>query len=519
MPKRAHKSLIFVGVPLLLCASFIKLGIRPWSSALVKVLPDGRLIYHPDKQGNILPDFSRVGYMQGDVEPPEVPVVKTIEAVKDGSSQAVIQNAINEVSNYPLDKNGFRGAILLKRGVYKIEGTIQIHTSGIILHGEGEGKSGTRLIATGTMQRSLINVSGTGSLREIKKSQVKITDQLVPVGSKSFRVASAEHFKKGDSVIVFRPGTANWIHDLKMDQIIERKGTLQWSPGQYDLAFERIITNVAGNRVFLDNPIVMEMESKYGGGSIMSYHYPGRIEKVGIENLYCGSTYTSDTAENHGWIAIRMDKVKNSWVRRVTSQYFGYACVSLGYGARNISVLHSNCLDAKSVITGGRRYSFANDGQMNLFMDCHSTEGRHDYVTGARVCGPNVFYNCTANNTHADIGPHHRWATGTLYDNIKTMGEINVQDRGNWGSGHGWSGVTQILWNCSAKAAVVQDPWVSGHNYCIGLQGSIGKARFPQRDQGIWEGQNRKSLQPASLYIAQLKQRLEGHPEHGQKNK
>ena len=63
-------------------------------------------------------------------------------------------------------------------------------------------------------------------------------------------------------------------------------------------------------------------------------------------------------------------------------------------------------------------------------MNCQSTEGRHDYVTGARVCGPNVFYNCTAFQTYADIGPHHRWAVGTLYDNIITDGEINVQDRG-----------------------------------------------------------------------------------------
>jgi hypothetical protein len=114
------------------------------------------------------------------------------------------------------------------------------------------------------------------------------------------------------------------------------------------------------------------------------------------------------------------------------------------------------------VITGGRRYSFSNNGQCNLFTNCHTTEGRHDYVTGSKTLGPNVFYNCTAKKTHADIGPHHRWAVGTLYDNIVTDGEINVQDRGNWGSGHGWAGVTQVLWNCTVKRAAVQSPWASG---------------------------------------------------------
>lgn len=81
------------------------------------------------------------------------------------------------------------------------------------------------------------------------------------------------------------------------------------------------------------------------------------------------------------------------------------------------------------------------------------------------------FYNCTAFQTYADIGPHHRWAVGTLYDNIITDGEINVQDRGQMGSGHGWAGVTQVLWNCRAKRAAVQNPWTSGNNYNIGMKG------------------------------------------------
>jgi hypothetical protein len=82
--------------------------------------------------------------------------------------------------------------------------------------------------------------------------------------------------------------------------------------------------------------------------------------------------------------------------------------VSLQSDARNITVTDCNCFDAKSIITGGRRYSFNNSGQMNLIMNCHTTEGRHDFVTGARTRGPNVFYNCTSSTTHADIGPHHR---------------------------------------------------------------------------------------------------------------
>jgi hypothetical protein len=143
-------------------------------------------------------------------------------------------------------------------------------------------------------------------------------------------------------------------------------------------------------------------------------------------------------------------------------------------------------------------------------MNLTAADGRHDYVTGARVCGPNVFYNCRATRTHADIGPHHRWSAGTLYDNIVTDGEINIQDRGNWGSGHGWSGVTQVLWNCTVKRAAVQSPWVSGKNYAIGLQGGKYAGRLEGKPDGEWEGLNKAGLSPASLYLAQLKARKAG---------
>ena len=486
--------------------SFV-LPFPPWESKFIKVNKDGSLKYIPDEKGNIIPDFSHVGYYGGDKDIPDVAVVKTIEPAAEGTSEAIIQSAIDEVSQKPLDKNGFRGTILLKKGTYKVPEEIKIETSGIILRGEGDNINGTRLIAQSKKQVSLINVSGKGNITEIKNTRVKITDEYVPVGSFSFTVSSGAGFTKGDRIIVFRPGTEEWIKDLKMDQIEERDGTKQWQPKEYDLQFERIITKLEGNKIFIDNPIVLAMETKYGGGEVYKYSFEGRINHVGIENIYCESEFESDTAENHGWDAIAFNKLENSWVRNVTAKYFGYSCVNLGSLVKNVSVLNSNCFDHKSVITGSRRYSFNNTGQLNLFMNCHATDGRHDYVTGARTNGPNVFYNCTAAKTHADIGPHHRWSSGTLYDNIVTDGEICIQDRGNWGSGHGWAGVTQVVWNCTVKRAAMQNPWVNGKNYCIGMKGEKYEGRLKGRPDGEWEGQNQDGLQPVSLYLTQLKVR------------
>ncbi|OKL42200.1 hypothetical protein A3841_07495 [Pontibacter flavimaris] len=497
----------------LLAASTLAFQIREkavWQSKYVSIAKDGTLHYTPDAQGNVIPDFSRVGYQQGDREIPDIRVRKTVRPARSGSSQEIIQQAIDEVAIRKPDKYGFRGAILLKKGTYSIPGTLHIRQSGIVLRGEGDGENGekgTVLVASGAGKRTLLEITGQGDRKEIPGTRRKITDELVPTGAMSFILESADGLRTGDNIIVYRPGTDNWIRDIKMDQIEARHNTKQWQAQEYSLAFERTITKIDGDKVYLDNPIVMTMESKYGGGEVYKYTFEDRISEVGVEHIRFESAYASDTDEDHGWMAVSMDKVENAWVRNTTSRYFGYAAVSLGSLAKQITVRDSRNFEPKSLIHGGRRYAFDNNGQLNLFMNLKATEGRHDYITGAKTLGPNVFYNCTAQNTHADIGPHHRWAVGTLYDNVTTDGEINVQDRGNWGSGHGWSGVTQVLWNCTAKSTTVQSPWASGKNYCIGLQGEKTLGRFPDRPDGEWEGQNQPELNLPSLYLAQLKAR------------
>ena len=92
-----------------------------------------------------------------------------------------------------------------------------------------------------------------------------------------------------------------------------------------------------------------------------------------------------------------------------------------------------------------------NDGQMNLVRHCTSDFGRHAFVSGGNEGGPNVFYRCTSTHDQSDVGPHMRWAVGQLYDNVYG-GQMRVWDRGNMGSGHGWSGNTIVFWNSHSLA-------------------------------------------------------------------
>jgi hypothetical protein len=128
-------------------------------------------------------------------------------------------------------------------------------------------------------------------------------------------------------------------------------------------------------------------------------------------------------------------------------------------------------------------------------------------VTGSRVRGPNVFLDGTAVQAHADTGPHHRWAVGTLYDNISDDNQIRVQDRQWAGSGHGWAGAQQVLWNCVSKTIVVQQP-PTGQNYAIGCIGTFVPGSWaPGAANGVIDSGGTPVL-PRSLYLAQLEERL-----------
>ena len=62
-----------------------------------------------------------------------------------------------------------------------------------------------------------------------------------------------------------------------------------------------------------------------------------------------------------------------------------------------------------SVVRGGRRYSFYIKGGSNLFTGCRVDGGRHQFVSGSKSAGPNVFHDCHATNSHNDVGPHNNW--------------------------------------------------------------------------------------------------------------
>lgn len=466
----------------------------------------GRLVYTPDAEGDRVPDFSDVGYRGGGVSLPRVFAALQLQPVA-GDDTASIQAAIDQVSALPLGADGFRGAVHLGAGEYQISGQLTINSSGVVLRGEGRGTDGTVLRATGTSQRDLIQIAGSGS-QSLVGSTRQMIDKTVPVGTRGFRVDSTSSFAVGDQVRITRPSTANWISDLGMDAIPPRsdgKPITQWQAGSFDLRFDRVITRIEGDRVFVDAPLTNSFELQYGGGQIKKYNWSDRIENVGVENLRAESDFASSTDENHSWDFVTIDDAQHVWVRNTTSAHFARSSVLSHPGAKWVTVDDAINLEPKSQVTGGRRYSFDLSGQLELVTGSQASEGRHDFVNNStRPVGPHVFHDSVASNALDESGPHQRWATGTLFDNIVVEGDqINARNRGNFGTGHGWAGANMVIWNSTANSYIVQNP-PTAQNWLVGSTGEIiDDQTFGPQPAGYVDAHG-SPVEIASLYEAQL---------------
>ncbi|MBD3343748.1 MAG: hypothetical protein GF401_01645 [Chitinivibrionales bacterium] len=482
------------------------------TSSLVSLGSNGKLVYATDTKGNKVPDFSYVGYHHGEKPLPNVAVAKTISPVS-GDNLSNIQSAIDEVYAMTADANGHKGAVLLRAGTYNVNGSINLK-SGVVLRGEGNDAQGSIIIATKPSQHTLIIVKGSNGPSDEPSTRTKITDSYVPIGTKTFNVASGHPFAAGDRILLERKPNQAWIDELGMGTLSQTDpGDSDWSPGSYTIESFRRIVAVNGNEITIDAPIVDHIEEAYAEGFITKYTWSGKIEEAGVENLRLESIYASDEDEDHAWSAVGFENSENCWQKDINAYYFGYACGIAEDNSYKITIKDCEIFDPKSKYRGGRRYAFnVAGGQQVLFENCTAHSGRHDFVSGSRTPGPNVFYNCFSKENTSTNGPHHRWSTGQLYDNVIVTDQLAAENRMNSGSGHGWAGSQIMFWNCEAKDILLQDPPMDHTNWAIGcisesaIDGNGDRSNEPA---GVIESEGTHISDIPSLYLAQLNERLD----------
>ena len=479
------------------------------SSELI-YLDQGELTYVPfamkgqSNEVNTIPDYSYAGYMGGGISLPTDISVQATVSPEEGDDTQRIQAAIDLVEALEPDQNGFRGVVLIKAGHYSLANLLVVRASGVVLRGEGQGLNGTVLHSNPRVEHNVVSILGSGGINKDAQSEQAITSNYVPVGSYSFEVEDASSFELEEKIVVTRTPNQVWIDELGMDQETLCAGAsdcIGWTPSAYTIDHERTITAITGNTISIDIPIVDVIEDVYGGGSISKIQSSGRISQCGVENMRIQSFYDGNLDESHAWTAIRLRDSENCWVKQVTGQFLAYSTVNIE-SANFTTVQDCAYIDPKSKVEGGRRYPFAiQEGLGNLIQRCYGKTGRHDFTTGSRVTGPNVFLDGLAESAQSDIGPHHRWATGILFDNLRGA-SIRVWNRGSSGTGHGWSGAQTMFWNLSSYNGEFRvDSPIGSINWSIGCIGTN------QTGEGYWESWG-ANVQPRSLYIQQLQDRL-----------
>ncbi len=435
-----------------------------------------------------LPDYSYCGYRNSNETIPAV-AVKAVVPVKTGQDRtADIQAAIDYVSSLPLDKNGFRGAVLLEDGQYEVSSTLWFKASGVVLRGSGHRQgSGTEILATATDKTTLIRVKGVDDRQY--GNPIAVNDTALAMDNCQIHLA-ASALRAGDKVKVQRRTQAAAFGAAP------RTGASGRSFGSFVASWEREIVSVRGNVYELDAPLSDRLRM----AEVVPMTWEGCLSNVGIENVSLTSIYdkTNEKDENHCWIAVSLENVCDAWVRRVEFRHFAGSAVFIAETASRVTVEDCKSLEPVSEIGGQRRYTFYVKGSRCLLQRIQAEEGYHDFAV-AGVSGPNAFVQCWSLSPYSYSGTVEAQSTGVLFDICAVDG--NSLRFGQPNRANAFDGCTtsqSTMWNSQASIISCDKP-MSGQNWAFGAWGGFN-------GKGYWNGANTHVF-PWSLYYSQLEAR------------
>jgi hypothetical protein len=310
-------------------------------------------------------------------------------------------------------------------------------------------------------------------------------------------------------VLVQHPITTEWIHFMGMDTLVRDGKPQTWLRAGEIIRTDRLIKSVAGDRVTLDVPLSDNLDAKFTAPTLVHYTFPGRIAEVGIENLKIVAPFDDQPITGPQFTAIHIDAVEDAWARdiEIVETQNG---VTIGATAKRLTLANVRIHHSAAHSGSAAPADFALQATQVLLDRCAVTgaEGTWPVVTQARVTGPIVVLNFSAD--HRGVAPHQRWATGLLVDGGNFPGSaertagIAFTNRATMGSGHGWDIGWSVAWNARSPFLVVQQP-PGTMNWCIGCVGE--PVTSPTGPNGVFDSLG-KSVEPASLYLEQLRERL-----------
>ncbi len=458
----------------------------------------GELVYIHDERGNRILDFSTCGYRSSDVPIPNIENAVFVSWQK-GDNTDRIQKSIDYVSSLKPDANGFRGAVLLDKGIFELNESLRITASGVVVR--GMDKEQTVLFKKGVERGALIYVEGVDDKKVT--DTLKVVTGYVPVNSCMLEVDSNVSWTKGERIQIVRASSKEWIEALGCYEHGGANSYSGWKPGEVDILWDRVVVNTEGNKLTLDAPLTMALDSAWGASWVMPYQWEGRISDSGVENLTLVSDWNKDYPkdEDHCWTGISIENAENCWVRRVNFRHFAGSAVIVQHSGSKITVEDCISTEPVSEIGGMRRCTFLTLGQQTLFQRCLSVHGIHDFAAGYCAAGPNAFVQCDALESLGFSGSIDTWACGLLFDIVNIDGnDLSFMNLGQNKNGAGWNTGNSMSWQCTASMIHCFSPAEDAKNRAYGHWAQCW-------GDGEW-GEGDNHVQPRSLFYAQLDKRL-----------
>lgn len=501
-------------------------------SQWVRPNADGKLAYATTPTGDHIVDFSYAGYRGGGVALPDAPVAETLTP-SGADDTAALQSALDRVAARAAKTNSPQ-ALLLAPGTFRLSAPVNIAASNLVLRGSGRDKTIVTLTSTPHIgfilglnsssaaanpdEDSAAPSSNEPAQAKSPHARTTLANAYIPSGTRQLPVASAEGFAIGDTIFIKRPTTPDYLRFMGMDHL-EREGRTEHWIGS-SITTERRIAAINGNTLILDVPITDDYDPRFGGGAsttVTSVPAPARLHDSGIEALTLTAPSVSIPLDAPHFDAIHITSAEDVWLRDLdihdTTNF-----IQVEARARRVTIDRVDLTNRKPITSPAKPFGFSLAGTQTLVMRSSAHGDKIFFAaTQARIQGPNVLLDCDFTGDQ-DVEPHQRWSTGFLVDNVHVHGGgIHFINRGEMGSGHGWTIGWSVIWNSTADELVAQLPpgsinWVIGskgqrRRQPMPIKGSHGHNEGPDLPEAIFDSWN-KPVEPRSLYLQQLTDRL-----------
>lgn len=532
---------------------------------------------------NVLLDFSYAGYKHGEVAPPDVwglgytvyDVTKYgLDPTGKTSSRAAFIALLKTLKLTGQSETGSNLANANARAIlYFPEGDYVLHdesddvkrdtplyddsgnvvaeysSSDIIILGgnfiiKGAGRDKTRLImktknypATADMWSSpvMLNIKNNGSrIGDNYSALTKVTGDAAK-GAFSVEVGSTAGISTGDWVMLYLQSkdTELVAKELAPKSVDKPAMTDIQTICVYDY---HQVKSISGNTVTFCEPIMHEVEAKYGWQIREFPHY----ENVGIEDLtFVGNAKTNfghhvSWEDDGAFKPLNMMRLTNSWVRRVD---FESVSEALTFSAT------ANCSAYDINITGNRGHSAVrSQASSRVFIGkvIDRTSG-YECTTSSGLPGGAFMENAgqyhasgVSNQSMGTVLWNNTWGNDALFESHSKQPRATLVDRCTggfvqWRFGGDVSNVPNHLrdltiWNLNATnvkhdfGADVFKWWLTANDWwkimppiIVGFHG--GQVNFALTDENgekqlEYLESNGQAVEPQSLYEAQLRERL-----------